>query len=162
VQLMSLTSGTRLEPYEIVAAVGSGAMGEVFRAGDIRLRELVFECGTHVGVNFVCGTQSWSSGGRHDLCVYTGSSETDELYDIRDADAPNLTGSADHAATRMIERLGSSCRTVLGGFHIGRVSSWTTTRICPGRLQFKRHANSRDMSSLVSSYSPTPVSQEGV
>jgi TolB-like protein/Flp pilus assembly protein TadD len=34
---MSLAVGTRLGPYEIVAAVGAGGMGEVFRAKDTRL-----------------------------------------------------------------------------------------------------------------------------
>ncbi len=34
---MSIDSGTRLGPYEIVAPVGAGAMGEVYRARDTRL-----------------------------------------------------------------------------------------------------------------------------
>jgi eukaryotic-like serine/threonine-protein kinase len=34
---MSLPSGTRLGPYEIVQAIGSGGMGEVYRARDSRL-----------------------------------------------------------------------------------------------------------------------------
>jgi serine/threonine protein kinase len=34
---MSLSSGTRLGPYEVVGLVGAGGMGEVYRARDTRL-----------------------------------------------------------------------------------------------------------------------------
>src|SRR5436309_754132 len=38
---MSLASGTRLGPYEIVAPLGAGGMGEVYRARDTRLERTV-------------------------------------------------------------------------------------------------------------------------
>ena len=38
---MSLAPGTRLASYEIVALLGAGGMGEVYRARDVRLRREV-------------------------------------------------------------------------------------------------------------------------
>src|SRR5437762_14224008 len=38
---MSLQAGTRLGPYEIVALLGAGGMGEVYRARDTRLDRVV-------------------------------------------------------------------------------------------------------------------------
>ena len=38
---MNLTSGSRLGPYETVAPLGAGGMGEVFRARDTRLKREV-------------------------------------------------------------------------------------------------------------------------
>ena len=38
---MTLTNGTKLGPYEIVAPLGAGGMGEVYRARDTRLERIV-------------------------------------------------------------------------------------------------------------------------
>jgi serine/threonine protein kinase len=38
---MALASGARLGPYEIVAPIGAGGMGEVYRAHDSRLERQV-------------------------------------------------------------------------------------------------------------------------
>ena len=38
---MALTAGTRLGPYEILAPIGKGGMGEVYKAKDTRLDRTV-------------------------------------------------------------------------------------------------------------------------
>src|SRR6202142_2291370 len=38
---MALIAGTKLGPYEIIALLGAGGMGEVYRARDIRLQRTV-------------------------------------------------------------------------------------------------------------------------
>ena len=38
---MTLAAGTKLGPYEILAPIGAGGMGEVYRAKDARLKREV-------------------------------------------------------------------------------------------------------------------------
>ena len=89
-------------------------------------RDLVFECGTHVGINFACGIQSWTRGGGHFLYTYNACSGHDELHDLTQPDAANLAASPAHAATRkeMIGRMGG----VLAG-DPRWVSYWSSFRL---------------------------------
>jgi len=48
---MPLLSGTKLGPYEITAPLGTGGMGEVYRARNTRLERTVIE----VVVNWPAG-----------------------------------------------------------------------------------------------------------
>lgn len=54
---MALTSGTRLGSYEILAPIGAGGMGEVYRASDTRLRR-------EVAIRLLGRTLPGVSGGR--------------------------------------------------------------------------------------------------
>ena len=47
---MSLTAGTRLGPYEVIASLGAGGMGEVHLAKDTRLDRKVAIKLLHAGV----------------------------------------------------------------------------------------------------------------
>ncbi len=38
---MAITNGARLGPYEVLAPIGTGGMGEVYRAKDMRLDRIV-------------------------------------------------------------------------------------------------------------------------
>jgi serine/threonine protein kinase len=50
---MSLVAGTRLGPYEIVAPLGAGGIGEVYRARDTRLSPDCSRNRTHATVRLL-------------------------------------------------------------------------------------------------------------
>ncbi len=72
-------------------------------------RELLFECGWHVGVNFACAIERWSPGGEHFMYTYNCSDEFDELYDLNSTDPRNLARNPDYRKTyvEMVRRLGA-------------------------------------------------------
>jgi len=65
---LSFTPGTRLGSYEIVAALGSGGMGEVYRARDVRL-------GRDVAVKVMASRLAGDDGRLHGI-VGQGHSRT--------------------------------------------------------------------------------------
>jgi arylsulfatase A-like enzyme len=92
-------------------------------------RELLFECGWHVGVNFACGFQHWEPNGSHHLYTYNLSSTVDELYDLTSVDAENLAQNEAHQKLHkeMIGRLGAFVQKDprwLGYWHSFRVDHY--------------------------------------
>ena len=76
---MSLEAGTRLGPYEIVAPIGAGGMGEVYRARDTRLdRSVVNKIVTDQSLKerFAREAKTISSLNHPNICA---------LYDVGDS-----------------------------------------------------------------------------
>ena len=78
---MDLAAGTRLGPYEIIAALGAGGMGEVYRARDTRLDRCVaikilpshFSCSPELKSRFEREARTLSSVSHPHIC---------HLYDV--------------------------------------------------------------------------------
>jgi len=64
-----VTPGTRLGPYEIVAAIGAGGMGDVYRARDTRL--------DRSGL-IIARPDQWDQDGR--VCTYRYSRTLSTLF----------------------------------------------------------------------------------
>ncbi len=100
----TLLGAARLEPMERLDGRPLPLDGKPL--GD---RDLLFECGWHVGVNFACAIQRQSAEGHH-LYTYNCSSEVDELYDLASTDAVNLAQDPAHKKLRgeMVRRMGAT------------------------------------------------------
>src|SRR5579863_4530240 len=72
---MSLTAGERLGPYEILAPIGAGGMGEVYKATDVRLGRTVAIKTLHVehGDRFERESRSIAALNHPNIC---------QLYDV--------------------------------------------------------------------------------
>jgi len=85
---MPLAAGTRLGPYEILAVIGSGGMGEVYRARDTRLnRSVAIKTIRGTGSNDRARTRLWrearaaASVSHPNVCqLYDIGEHGDELY----------------------------------------------------------------------------------
>jgi serine/threonine protein kinase len=80
---MSFSAGDKLGPYEIVALIGSGGMGEVWKAHDTRLGRIVAikrlhgQHGEHGTSNFTLYAQRWfllPDSQRHFANIHAGAS----------------------------------------------------------------------------------------
>ncbi len=82
---MTLAAGTKLGPYEILATIGAGGMGEVYRAKDIRLGRTVaikilnkghvqrFEQEARAIAALNCHWGSWPGDPGHPLFSYSNN-----------------------------------------------------------------------------------------
>ena len=98
-ELAGIQSGERLDGQSLLPFMnGQASPG----------REVLFECGWHVGVNFACAFQRRTPQGHH-LYTYNASSEIDELYDLDSPDPVNLAPSPAHRQinSEMIAALGA-------------------------------------------------------
>ena len=59
---MPLTAGTKLGAYEVLAQLGAGGQGEVYKAKDTRLNRLVAIKVLSSGIPSINVVLNWSSG----------------------------------------------------------------------------------------------------
>ena len=96
---MRLAPGMRMGPYEIVAAIGAGGMGEVYRARDTRL-------GREVAIKVLAsGFSSDSDRLRRFEHEARGASALNHVNTFRIHDSRNRTNYADSIKARTITSL---------------------------------------------------------
>ncbi|MCC6349302.1 MAG: serine/threonine-protein kinase [Candidatus Eisenbacteria bacterium] len=99
---MALAVGTRLGPYEILAPLGAGGMGEVYRARDMRLgREVAIKvlaehlsADTEVRTRFEREARTVSSLNHPNICT---------LFDVGHATAEAGSGAIDYLVLELVE-----------------------------------------------------------
>ena len=101
---MSLEPGTRLGPYEVTSLLGTGAMGEVYRAHDMRLnRDVAIKVLPDL---FAADRERLGRFGREaQLLASLNHPHIAQIYGFEDApSAPGLPGSTPRADARCAAR----------------------------------------------------------
>jgi serine/threonine protein kinase len=121
---VTLTPGTRLGPYEIVAPLGAGGMGEVYRARDPRLsRDVAIKVlPQHLSTNselrarFEREAKTVSSLNHPNICtLFDVGREGDTDFLVMElVDGETLVGE-DAAAPAEVERMAAELRREGGG-----------------------------------------------
>ncbi|HJT17673.1 MAG TPA: protein kinase, partial [Thermoanaerobaculia bacterium] len=122
---MTITSGTRLGPYEIVAPIGAGGMGEVYKARDTRLDRSVavkilpaeFAANTQLKIRFEREAKTISQLSHPNICTLYDVGENYLVMELLDGEtlADRLTRGALPLAD--VFKFGTQIAEALGKAH---------------------------------------------